>query len=72
MLGKVEDVRERGRANMRWIDLMKEAIGTSLQELSRAVEDGTRWTALVHTVASSGVGTDLMHITQQPTYTLKK
>lgn len=35
---------------MSWIDSMKEAIGTSLQELSRALEDRTSWTSLIHRV----------------------
>lgn len=34
---KVEGSRKRGRLNMRWIDYIKEAIGRSPQELSRAV-----------------------------------
>lgn len=38
MLGKIE-----GRPNMKWIDSIKEAIGMSLQELHRAVEDRTLW-----------------------------
>ena len=41
MLGKVESSRKRGRPNMRWIDFIKEAIGMSLQELSKVVEDRT-------------------------------
>ena len=41
MLGRAEGSRKRGRPNMRWIDSIKEAIGMSLQELSRAVEDRT-------------------------------
>ena len=53
MLGKVEGSRKRGRANMRWIDPIKEAIGLSLQELSRAVEDRTLWTSLIHRVTRS-------------------
>ena len=53
MLGKVEGSRKRGRPNMRWIDSIEEAIGMSLQELSRAVEDRTLWTSLIHRVARS-------------------
>lgn len=48
MLRKIEGSKKRERPNMRWIDTIKEAIGTSLQELSRAVEDGTLWAALNH------------------------
>lgn len=39
--GKSRDSRKRGRANMRWIDSIKEAIGISLQKLHRAAEDRT-------------------------------
>ena len=48
MPGKVEDSRERGRPNLRWIDSIKEAIGMSLQELSR-----TLWTSLIHRISRS-------------------
>ena len=36
--------------NVRWIDSLWEAIGISLQELNRAVEDRTLWTSLIHGV----------------------
>lgn len=49
--GNIEGSRERGRSNLRWFDCIKEAIGLSLQELSRAVEDRTLWTSLIHRVA---------------------
>ena len=38
---------------MRWIDSIQEAIGMSLQELSRAAEDRTLWTSLSHRIARS-------------------
>ena len=41
LVGKIEGSRKRGRANMRWIDSVKESIGMSLQALSRTVEDRT-------------------------------
>lgn len=47
ILGKVEDRGKRAGPNNRWIDLIKETIGTGLQKLSRAVEDGSLWTSLV-------------------------
>ena len=53
MLGKTEGSRKRGRPHMRWIDFIEEAIGMRLQELSRAVEDRTSWTALIHMVSRS-------------------
>ena len=49
MPGKVEGSTKRGRPNMRWIDSIKEAIGMSLQKLSRVVEDRALWT-LIHRV----------------------
>lgn len=50
MLRKMEGSRKRGRARKRWINSLKEATGMSLQELSRAVEDTTWWTSLIHKV----------------------
>lgn len=50
MLGKTEDCRQGGRPNLRWINSGKEAIGMSLEELSRAAEDRTLWTPLTHKV----------------------
>ena len=45
--------RRKRRPNMRRSDSIKKAMGMSLQELSRAVEDRTLWTSLVHSVARS-------------------
>lgn len=59
MLKKTEGSRKRGRQNMRWINSIKEAIGMCLHELSRAVEDRTRWLSLIHPWWS-GVGADSM------------
>ena len=54
MLRKTEGSRKRGRPSVKWIDFTKEGIGKSLQEeLSRAVEDRTLWTSLVHRIARS-------------------
>ena len=52
MLGKVEAAGKEEQ-NMRWIESIKEATGVSLQRLSRAVEDGTLWTSLIHRVTRS-------------------
>ena len=41
MLGKLEGSMKRVKTSIKWIDFIKEAIGMSLQELSRAVEDRT-------------------------------
>lgn len=46
-MGKIEGSRKRGRPNKRWTDSIEKAIGMSLQELSRAVENKTRWTSLI-------------------------
>lgn len=48
MLGKIEDNRKRETTNLRWVDSIKETIGLSLQELSRAIEDSTLKTWLIH------------------------
>lgn len=48
MLGKVEIIRKRGRQNMTWIHLLKEATALSFQELSKAVEDGTCCRSLIY------------------------
>ena len=50
---RIEGSRKRGRPNVLWIDSIKEAIDTSLQELNEAVEDKTLWTALIHSVVRS-------------------
>lgn len=52
MLRKLGGGKNRGRTNMR-IDSIKLAIGMSLQELSRVVEDRTLWTRLIHRVTRS-------------------
>lgn len=53
MLGKTEGSRKSGSPNMRWIDFIKVALGLSLHELSRAVEDGTLCASLIHRVTRS-------------------
>ena len=58
MLGKVEGSRKGGRPSMGGIDSITEAIGTSLQELSRTCGDRTLWTASF--IGVPGIGADLM------------
>ena len=53
MLGKIEGSRTSRRPNTGWTDSRKEGTGTSLQELSRAVEDRTLWASLIHRVTRS-------------------
>lgn len=49
MLGKNRRQKEeKGTPNMRLIDSLKEAMGMSLQELSRAIADRTLWTSFIH------------------------
>ena len=52
-LGNAEGSRKGGRPGMRWTDSIKEAIGRSLQELSRAVGNRTLWTPLIDRFARS-------------------
>lgn len=47
-LGKTEGNKKRGRSHMRGIDSIMEAMGMILQELSRAIEERTLWTSLIH------------------------
>ena len=53
MLEKVEGGRKQGRPSMRWIDSIIDAIVMSVQEPSRAVEDWTLWTSLLHRVSKN-------------------
>lgn len=50
MQEKNEGGRKRGRANMRWLDSMKEAITLSLQDRNKAVNDRTFWTILIYRI----------------------
>ena len=58
MLETMGSSRKDGRPNVRRIDNIKEAVGVSLQELSRAGEDRTLGTSLIH--KSPGVGAKSM------------
>ena len=55
MLETMGSSRKDGRPNVRRIDNIKEAVGVSLQELSRAGEDRTVWTSVMHSVPEVGV-----------------
>ena len=50
MLEKAEGSKKSGRPDTRCIDSLKEVTGLNLQELNRAVEDGTFWSLLIHRV----------------------
>jgi hypothetical protein len=47
MLGQVEGHRKQGKPRMRWLDRIKEATGLRLEDLREAVQDRTKWRALV-------------------------
>ena len=60
MLRKIEGRRKKGTPNMRLIDSLKEAMGMSLQELSRPIADKTLWTSLI--LRGQGVRADSKHM----------
>lgn len=52
---------------MRWTDSVKEATGMSAQQQSRAGEDRTLWTSLIHRVGHQGWELAQQHVTHTPT-----
>ena len=53
MLGKIEGRRRRGRARMRWLDDLTDAMNMNLGKLQEMVRDGEAWRAAVHEVTKS-------------------
>ena len=51
MLGKIEDIRRRGRQRTRWLDSITDSMNMNLDKLQNIVKDRGAYCAVVHTVA---------------------
>ena len=53
MLGRIENMRRRGRQRMRWLDSVTDSVDMSLSELLEILKDRKARHASVHGVANS-------------------